>query len=239
MRSRTRWLSTIVILILTLGYLVSLCGRAEAVALTGIAGPGISGCAISGDGVLSSKRTIPTTRGVRYIFQGRNGKWTGEQWEIGRWDQPPGSRLLASSESIERTDVQSMRCTYLSTKYFQPCGPGLEVDEGPDVALESILITPTAISVRIVAFYNNFFSRGNYKLRDQLYFVQLDNHTPIEPIVTGAKSQDFTFRLSGAESGRHSITYGIISTDYSTPPRVQKLGNCVNLNIPNAGDQDK
>ncbi|HLJ84306.1 MAG TPA: hypothetical protein VKT51_09070 [Candidatus Eremiobacteraceae bacterium] len=228
-----------IIPIVIMGYLSIMPGRVEAADLKGVAGLGISSCALGGGGVLSAVPTSNSVQGIRYVFQDLHGKIVGEQWEIGRDIQPSDSYLIAGAESIERSNVHSMRCTFLMPEQFQPCGPELEVDEGPDIYLASIQITPTSISVRLVAFYNNFFSRGNYKLKDQLYFIQLDTHAPIEPLVTGVKSQAFVFRLSGVEAGRHKLSYGIISSDYSMPPHLEKLENCDYLNIPNGVDQDR
>lgn len=182
----------------------------ESAAMQGMAETGIKSCALGSDGGLSAIRTTPTGQGVRYVFFDKNNKWIGEQWEIGAQYQPPDSHVLASAESIERADIYSMGCAFLSANQFQYCGLGFNVDEGADINIASILITPSALSARFMAFYNNFFSKGDFKVHNQLYFVQLDSRSPIEPIVTNTKSQDLVFRFVGVKPGRHSLSYGLI-----------------------------
>ena len=132
-----------------------------------------------------------------------------------------------------------MRCRFLSTDQFRYCGTGFYVDEGADIDIASILITQTAISARFMAFYNNFFSKGDYKITDQLYFVQLDSRSAIEPIVTNTKSQDLVFRFAGVKAGRHSLSYGLIIPNdiASLPADFGKLENrlCINVPIERAG----
>lgn len=201
--------------------------------LHGVAGPGIQNCTISSEGHLAASRGTPLGQGVRYVFYGFDGKRVGEQWEIGPVDQPPGSRLLSAAESIERADIHSMRCSYLSTNHFQRCGPDFVVDEGADIALESIVIERNAISLRLLAFYNNFFSRGVYELQDQLYFIQLDSRAPIEPILTNVKSQDLVFRFPDVKPGRHTLLYGIVNKDYSSHSTgFYKLGRHACFDVP-------
>src|ERR1700680_1501506 len=137
-------ISILTVASLLLGSLPTSPSPPASAALQGLAGAGIRNCSIGADGLFLAQRSSPTGQGVLYSFYDKNNKWIGEQWEIGAQYQPPDSHLLASPESIERTNIHSMRCAFLSASDFQNCGAGFVVDEGADVNIASILITPTA-----------------------------------------------------------------------------------------------
>jgi hypothetical protein len=204
-------------------------------ALEGSRGPGIQSCALGADGVLSAGITTSGAQDVRYIFFGDHGQWIGEQWTYDRQGPIRENHLLASQDSIERDDINTMSCTLLTQ--LNPCGRpgGWIVDEGPDIQLASLLFTREAISVEFEALYNDFFSRCGCQLRDQLYYVRLDDRELIEAIVTGTKAQLITLRFAEVKPGLHKLFYGFVQHDYSKSAQAtQRMGSSACFRMPAA-----
>jgi hypothetical protein len=200
--------------------------------LEGVAGPGIQGCAMTADGVLLAERTESAWQGIRYAFSDDHGQRMGEQWTYDRGGPIHERRLLASEDSIEWNEISAMSCAPLPQP--DPCSqPGVVVDEGSDIQLASLLFTRDAVSVQFEAFYNDFFSRCGCELRDQLYYVRLDDRELIESIVTGTRAQLITLRFVNVKPGLHKLFYGFVQDDYSkSPPATQRMGSSTCFRMP-------
>jgi len=86
------------------------------------------------------------------------------------------------------------------------CGSAI-IDEGPDIALASLSASNGTLTVRLIAYYSNFFSHLEVPLGKQKYYIQFDARKAQRPVVSAHKTATLAFRFADVKSGKHKLFY--------------------------------
>jgi len=86
------------------------------------------------------------------------------------------------------------------------CGSAV-IDEGPDIALASLSASNGTLTIRLIAYYSNFFSHLEVPLDKQKYYIQLDARKAQRPVVSAGKTATLAVRFADVKSGKHKLFY--------------------------------